>query len=184
MIARPQAAAAGRWPPPAAPAPGTIGLSLANAGYLSQANLTCPGPDRLIATGKRRDLEKTARKPRQPDSADEDSTAIAAMAARLAPRRHRRLPPARHLAETFHGHIKHNMGIRRLTMRGTAKHPANGCSSPPSATSRKAIAVALSSPANLCRHVATQHASTGPAARLPACPGRLTRRKEAPNYPR
>ena len=44
-----------------------IGLVLANAGYLSAThNLTCPGPDRLIATGKRRDLEKRARAARQP----------------------------------------------------------------------------------------------------------------------
>ena len=44
-----------------APGTGQIGLALADAGYLSQANLTCPGPDRLIATGKRRNLEKAAR---------------------------------------------------------------------------------------------------------------------------
>ena len=43
------------------PGDGEIGLALADAGYLSEANLTCPGPDRLIAAGKRRDLEKAAR---------------------------------------------------------------------------------------------------------------------------
>jgi hypothetical protein len=37
---------------------GGTGLALADAGYCSEANLTCPGPDRLIAVGKRRDLEK------------------------------------------------------------------------------------------------------------------------------
>ena len=31
-----------------------IELALADAGYCSEANLTCPGPDRLIATGKSR----------------------------------------------------------------------------------------------------------------------------------
>ena len=36
------------------------GIVLADAGYLSQANLTCPGPDRLIATGTRRGLDATA----------------------------------------------------------------------------------------------------------------------------
>src|SRR2546429_166712 len=40
---------------------GGIGLALADAGYCSEANLTCAGPDRLIATGKHRDLEKAAR---------------------------------------------------------------------------------------------------------------------------
>ncbi|HEX2773539.1 MAG TPA: transposase, partial [Micromonosporaceae bacterium] len=39
----------------------TIGLLLFDAGYLSEANLTAPGPDRLIATGKHRTLEHTAR---------------------------------------------------------------------------------------------------------------------------
>jgi transposase len=37
-----------------------IGTVLADAGYNSDANLTAPGPDRLIATGKRRDQERAA----------------------------------------------------------------------------------------------------------------------------
>ena len=36
----------------------TIGTVLADAGYPSEANLTAPGPDRLIALGKRRDQAK------------------------------------------------------------------------------------------------------------------------------
>jgi len=40
---------------------GGIGQALADAGYCSEANLTCDGPDRLIAVGKHRDLEKAAR---------------------------------------------------------------------------------------------------------------------------
>ena len=47
------------------PGDGTIGLVLADAGYLSGRNLTCPGPDRLIATGKHRALEKAARAARR-----------------------------------------------------------------------------------------------------------------------
>ena len=38
----------------------TIGVVLADAGYCSDANLTAPGPDRLIATSKNRDQLKTA----------------------------------------------------------------------------------------------------------------------------
>src|SRR5262249_3289421 len=59
-----------------------IGLALADAGYCSEANLTCPGPDRLIATGKGRDLEKAAR---DPDSGGPDwgGPAIQAMRGRL-----------------------------------------------------------------------------------------------------
>ena len=95
-----------------------IGLALADAGYCSEANLTCPGPDRLIATGKGRDLEKAARDPSS-GSPDWGGPAIQAMRERLktpdgiAAYRHRG-----HIAETPHGHIKHNMGLRQLAMRG------------------------------------------------------------------
>ena len=44
-----------------AAAPTGIGMLLADAGYLSNDNLTAPGPDRLIAVGKRRELAAAAR---------------------------------------------------------------------------------------------------------------------------
>jgi transposase len=95
---------------------GTIGLALADAGYLSQHNLTCPGPDRLIATGKRRTLEKAARA--AGGGSDGDSV-IAAMTARLATEdgitAYRRRS---HIGETFHGDLKHNQHFRRLSVRG------------------------------------------------------------------
>jgi hypothetical protein len=97
---------------------GGIGLVLADAGYCSQDNLTCPGPDRLIAAGKRRDLEKAARGDAGKD-ADRGAPAVQAMRERLKTGdgieayRHRG-----HIAETPHGHIKHNMGFRQLSMRG------------------------------------------------------------------
>lgn len=102
------AAAAGR--------PGEqIGLVLADAGYLSRANLTCPGPDRLIATGKHRTLEKTAR-----DHAAGDAEGpVAAMTARLAtPDGITAYRQRGHIAETPHGNIKHNLRFRQLSMRG------------------------------------------------------------------
>src|SRR5580658_4576277 len=85
---------------------GGIELVLADAGYCSEANLTCPGPDRLIATGKGRDLEKAAR---DPDSGEpgRGGPVIQAMRERLktgegiAAYRQRG-----HIAETPHGHIK------------------------------------------------------------------------------
>jgi transposase len=59
-----QPASPGQEQQPASPGnggtDGGIGLVLADAGYCSEANLTSPGPDRLIATGKGRDLEKAA----------------------------------------------------------------------------------------------------------------------------
>jgi transposase len=102
------------------PGDGRVGLVLADAGYLSERNLTCPGPDRLIATGKHRDLEKAAR------TADRGGTggdgAAAAMAARLkTPEGIAAYRQRGHIGETFHGDLKHNQGIRRLSVRGTRK---------------------------------------------------------------
>ena len=108
-----------------------IALVLADAGYLSEANLACPGPDRLIATGKRRDLEKAARAAEAgaggeaggADAAEEaEGTATAAMAARLrTPDGIAAYRQRGRIAETPHGRIKHNMGIRRLATRGMAR---------------------------------------------------------------
>jgi transposase len=99
------------------PGTGQVGLVLADAGYLSEHNLTCPGPDRLIATGKRRNLEKTAKD--GTGAREGHAPSVAAMAARLATddgiAAYRRRG---HIGETFHGDLKHNMGIRRLSVRG------------------------------------------------------------------
>jgi transposase len=103
--------------------PGGITQALADAGYCSEDNLTCPGPDRLIASGKRRDLEKAARDAGQ--DPDWGGPAVQAMRERLrtgdgiAAYRQRG-----HIAETPHGHIKHNMGFRQLSMRGKPKAAA------------------------------------------------------------
>ena len=122
---------AAHHPPPPPRGAGTasngIGLFLADAGYCSEHNLTTAGPDRLIATGKHRDLEHAARHAAGPAAAtgDPPDGPIAAMAARLATPagitayRHRG-----HLAETPHGHIKHNMRFRQLNIRGKPKAAA------------------------------------------------------------
>ena len=103
------------------PGDGRIGLVLADAGYLSVANLACPGPDRLIATGKRRDVGKTTRDDGAGPTRQGDP-AIAAMAARLATGEGSAAYRRRsHIGETFHGDLKHNQGIRRLTVRGLRK---------------------------------------------------------------
>ena len=110
----------------AAPGSGGIRLVLADAGYCSEDNLTCPGPDRLIATGKRRDLEDAARDAGGGDQ-DQDNgrTAVQEMRERL--RTEDGITSYRqrgHIAETPHGHIKHNMGFRQLSMRGKDKAAA------------------------------------------------------------
>jgi transposase len=122
-------------PPPASTTPVVPGgsapachcpvkLFLADAGYCSEHNLTLPGPDRLIATSKHRDLEKQARGGTSPETSAR-SGAITAMAARLATGEGITAYRQRgHIAETPHGHIKHNMGLRQLSIRGTAKAAA------------------------------------------------------------
>jgi len=94
-----------------------IGIQLADAGYCSEANLSVAGPDRLIATGKHRDLGKAA----APVNGH-GGTLAPAMAARLAgdPGRaaYRQRSP---LAEGPFGNIKHNHGFRRFSMRGLAR---------------------------------------------------------------
>jgi transposase len=100
-----------------------IGLFLADAGYLSEHNLTTTGPDRLIATGKTRALEHAARDGTA--SVSWNSQSITAMAARLATDDGITAYRQRgHIAETPHGHIKHNMRFRQLSVRGKPKADA------------------------------------------------------------
>ena len=81
-------------------------------------------PDRLIATGKHRDLEKRARAGGGP-AGNPRNEATAAMTARLATEEGITAYRQRgHIAETPHGHIKHNMRFRQLTMRGKPKAAA------------------------------------------------------------
>ena len=116
---------------------GGIGLALADAGYCSEANLTCPGPDRLIAVGKRRDLEKAAR---GQDTGQDWGRAGHPGDARAAEnrRRDRRLPPARphrrdparpHQAQ--HGpapaeHARKAQSSRRMDVRLRRAQPVQG----------------------------------------------------------
>src|ERR1051326_3359799 len=121
--------AAHRPPPPgdgttARPASQDIGLFLADAGYCSEHNLTIDGPDRLIATGTHRDLEHAAcgAASAGPHGHGEATTA---MAARLAsPEGITAYRQRGHIAETPHGHIKHNMRFRQLSVRGKPKAAA------------------------------------------------------------
>jgi transposase len=115
--------------PAPAPDPGSDGrdegitMALADSGYCSEANLTCPGPDRLIAVGKHRDLEKAARG--QDTGPDWGGEAVQAMRERLkTPAGIEAYRQRGHIAETPHGHIKHNMGIRQLSVRGKPKASA------------------------------------------------------------
>jgi transposase len=92
------------------------GVLVKDAGYHSEANLTAPGPDRLIADGKTRGL--ASREPADgPPPAN--ATAVEASAHRL------RTPEGRALykrrapdAEGLHASLKDQGGLRRFSLRG------------------------------------------------------------------
>ncbi|WLP89160.1 transposase [Gordonia sp. NB41Y] len=102
-----------------------IGVILADAGYLSEEALTAGGPDRLIATGKSRELNRTARDQPTVGSPPSDATPVEQMAHRLATVEGAALYRQRsHIAETPFGHAKHNLGFRRFTSRGQRRATA------------------------------------------------------------
>ena len=93
-----------------------IGVLVEDAGYHSQANLEAPGPDRLIADGKTRDLAR-----RQPAGGrlPENATATEANAHRLATPEGRALYKRRAPdIEGLHASLKDRGGLRRLSLRG------------------------------------------------------------------
>jgi len=100
----------------------SIGIVLADAGYCTQENLTAAGPDRLIATGKARDLHAAARQNPAEGAPAEDLDPIAAMDHRLrTPEGMAAYAQRSHIAETPFGHAKHNLGFRQFTGRGLAR---------------------------------------------------------------
>jgi transposase len=104
--------------PNAAEASTGIGIVLADAGYLSTANLTAPGPDRLIAVGKQRERAATDQLPAT-GPPPPDATPIEAMTHRLRTAEGHELYKQRsHIAETPFAHAKHNLGFRRFASRG------------------------------------------------------------------
>ena len=93
-----------------------IGVLAEDAGYHSEANLSAPGPDRLIADAKTRDL--ASRQPAQ-GPPPENATAVEANAHRLATPEgraayKRRAPDV----EGLHASLKDRGGLRRFSLRG------------------------------------------------------------------
>lgn len=100
----------------------SIGIVLADAGYCTRENLTAPGPNRLIATGKSRDLRTAASKHPAAGPPPDATDPIAAMNHQLrTPHGTATYAQRSHIAETPFGHAKHNLGFRRFTSRGLAR---------------------------------------------------------------
>jgi transposase len=132
----------------------SIGLILADAGYCSEHNLTISGPDRLIAAGKQRDLEHAARGGGTAGR-QRARPATQAMATRLTTEDGITAYRQRgHIAETPHGHIKHNLRFRQLPVRGKAK-----------ARAEWAFAATVH---NLLKAITSGHLTTQALATLPA----------------
>jgi len=95
---------------------GEIGILLFDAGYLSDDNLTAPGPDRLIATGKSHTLRKS-----EPTSgpAPQGLSPTEAMEHRLrTPEGADIYKKRQHTIEPVFGTIKEARGYRRFVHRG------------------------------------------------------------------
>jgi transposase len=101
----------------AEPVIGSVGVVLADAGYCSGANLSAPGPTRLIATQKAR-LARA-------DKATTSGPAPAGLSPRAAMGHALRTPEGRRLykqrswtVEPSFGNLKHNLGFGRFSRRG------------------------------------------------------------------
>jgi transposase len=101
--------------------PEELGTALADAGYCSEDNLTAPGPDRLIATGKGHRVAKQARDNPASGPPSEDASPVEAMRHRLRTPEGAALYKKRGATvEPVNGHLKDRIGLRRFSMRGMA----------------------------------------------------------------
>jgi transposase len=96
--------------------PEPVGLLLADAGYLTEDNLTVPGPDRLIATGKGGRLQAAAQTGQR---AKRKSELIEQMSIRLATPDGMAAYRRRGVTvEPVNGHLKDRHGLRQFSRRG------------------------------------------------------------------
>jgi len=92
---------------------------LADAGYFTEENLTIPGPDRLIAPGKNRDIAQQALHEPAEGPPPEKASAQDQMRHRLrTPEGHDRYKRRSATVETVIAHLKDQAGLRRFARRG------------------------------------------------------------------
>jgi transposase len=98
---------------------GDLGTVLADAGYLSEDNLTAKGPDRLIATGKHHEVSRDARDHPTQGPPPPGASPIERMRHRLrTPEGHATYKRRSATVEPVIGHLKDQTGLRRFSRRG------------------------------------------------------------------
>jgi hypothetical protein len=91
---------------------------LFDAGYWTEDDLTVPGPDRLIAPGKNRDLPRPGQHPPPlPEDADAATRMIHRLATAEGSALYKRRAPT---VEPVNGHLKERIALRRFARRGLA----------------------------------------------------------------
>jgi transposase len=96
-----------------------LGTIVADAGYLTVANLTAEGPDRLIALGKNHRQHRDAREHPTAGPPPPDASPIEQMAHRLrTPEGHELYRRRGVTVEPVNAHLKDRIGLRRLSRRG------------------------------------------------------------------
>ena len=97
----------------------TIGLALADNGYFTEANLTSPGPDRLISPGRGRDVHHDAKHhPTHGPPPPELSPTDAMRHTLRNPDQMQRYKRRSATVEPVIGHLKDRIGLRRFARRG------------------------------------------------------------------
>lgn len=99
----------------------TIGSALADNGYFTEANLTSPGPERLIAPGSGRDVHYDAKhQPTQGPPPSDLSPKDAMRHTLRDPEQAHRYKRRSATVEPVIGHLKDRIGLRRYARRGLA----------------------------------------------------------------
>lgn len=97
----------------------TLGICVADAGYLTVDNLTVAGPDRLIALGKAHEQHRQARDNPAEGEPPVDAGPIARMGHRLRTAEGATIYKRRGVTvEPVNGHLKDRIGLRQFSRRG------------------------------------------------------------------
>jgi transposase len=97
----------------------TIGLALADNGYFTEDNLTAPGPERLIGTGSRREMDHEVKHNPADGPPPPDLSPLDAMRHKMRqPDNVEQYKRRSATVEPVIGHLKDRIGLRRYARRG------------------------------------------------------------------